>query len=297
MKITREQFTERHLFQEGLVVERTEEGGILLRGVKLLGYESDNGRRYVKPSPALYEGVKINLDHPDAFTGQASVRDTIGVAEGVVVNDEGVFAGVRLNPHHPNAEQIAWVAENAPMTMGMSHVAYTEEVEEEGDFNGDIPLFEVVKVVSVDLVGRPATTNGMFEQQEDAAMKERIEQLEAEVTALKASLAVAEENTRQATLAHEATKAEYTRESENALRLRLMEDAGLGEAGEALVEAVKNAKDLDAAKALIESITVAKTNAPKSKEQREESAADETPEVKTYEQLKADGGFDYRNGA
>ncbi len=298
MVITREQRKD-FVSLEGLKITRQAEGehrSIVLSGVKLLGYESKNGRRYVKPSPALYEGVKINLNHPDMFSGLTQVEDTIGFVKGIVVNDEGVFGEVTLNPHHPAAEQIAWVAEHAPHTMGMSHVAQVEELEDEGEFSGDIPLLEVIEVVSVDLVGRPATTNGMFEQQEDTTMKERIEALEAEVTALKASIAVAEENTRQEKLSHEATKAEQLKSESDAERTALLKDAGLGEAGVALVEAVLGAKDLETAKALIESITVTKTNKPKSKSQTEESAG-ETKAPKSYEQIKADGGLSYKAGA
>jgi hypothetical protein len=297
MEITREQRKD-FVSLEGLKIQRQAEGearSIKLSGVKLLGYESKNGRRYVKPSPALYEGVKINLNHPDMFSGLTQVENTIGFTSNITVNEDGVFGDITLNPHHPAAEQIAWVAENAPSTMGMSHVAHVEELEVEGDFSGDIPLLEVIEVVSVDLVGRPATTNGMFEQQEDAPMKERIAELEAEVTALKASIAVAEENTRQEKLSHEATKAEQLKSESDAERKSLLKDAGLEEAGVALVEAVLGAKDLDAAKALIESITVAKTNKPKSKAQTEESAGDKVP-PKTYEQIKADGGFSYKAG-
>lgn len=290
--LTKEAQTHTTLFTEGLVVEKTEDS-VRLKRVKLLGYESKNGRRYLQPEASLYEGKKINLDHPEFFTNK-SVRDTIGFAENIEVDEQGVWGDVVLNPHHEHTAAIAWTAEHAPNTMGMSHVAYTEEVEVEEDEDGDIPILKVLEVVSVDLVGSPATTNGIFEQKEDAQMKERIEALEAEVKTLTASLATEQENLRQERAAHEATKAAHEQEKRDATRVAMLESAGLAEAHEAFVKAVKEAETDEDAKALIESVKPVE-NKPKSKAQSEEKKPSEQPtQAKDYEALKAEGLFNYR---
>lgn len=290
--LTKEAQVHTTLFSEGLVVEKTEDS-VRLKRVKLLGYESKNGRRYLQPEASLYEGVKINLDHPEYFSNK-SVRDTIGYAESVEVDETGVWGDVVLNPHHEATAQIVWVAENAPRTMGMSHVAYTDEVDTHEDEDGDeIPILKVLEVVSVDLVGSPATTNGIFEQKEDTQMKERIEALEAEVKALEASLATAQENLRQEQEAHEATKAAHEQEQKDAARVALLEEHGLGEAHEAFVKAVKEAESDEDALALIESVKPVE-NKPKSKAQGEAQKPDALGEAKDYEALKESGLFNYK---
>ena len=136
----------------------------VLRGVKILGLSSRNGRRYLPEALAqaapLYEGAKVNVNHPKG--GPRSPRDyqdRIGVIRGVTAGTEGLFGDFHFNPRHPLAEQLLWDAENAPENVGFSH-----NVEARLGRQGDEATVEaIVRVASVDLVADPATTRGLFE--------------------------------------------------------------------------------------------------------------------------------------
>jgi hypothetical protein len=82
---------------------------------------------------------------------------------------EGLFADFHFNPKHPLSEQLVWDAEHAPENVGFSH-----NVQARTRRQGDNLIVESIsKVQSVDLVADPATTRGLFEQQDadNAAQK------------------------------------------------------------------------------------------------------------------------------
>ena len=67
-------------FGGGLSVDR--KAGII-RGVKVLGHHSQNGRQYtpeaIRQAASLYEGAMVNIDHPDGEpTEQRSAYDRFG---------------------------------------------------------------------------------------------------------------------------------------------------------------------------------------------------------------------------
>ena len=77
----------------------------------------------------------------------------------------------------------------------------------------------------------------------------------------------------------------------------MLVEAGLGEAHEAFIKAVKEAATDEDAKALIESVKV-NVNKPRSRPQSEEQKPSETPAApKDFEALKAEGLFNYKAGA
>lgn len=149
----------------------------LIRGVKILGLVSRNGRLYpesvLKDSIPLYEGAKVNINH--SLDGRPNsvrdYRDRIGAIEHVQFKtNQGLFADFRFNPRHPQAPQLVWDAQNAPTNVGFSHC-----VEATTSRNADKLVIERIhRVLSVDLVADPATTNGLFEQQ-NAAMDKTLE--------------------------------------------------------------------------------------------------------------------------
>ena len=81
------------------------EAGIL-RGVKVLGLESKNGRSYqpsaLQRAASLYEGAKVNVNHPAGNpTGPRDYRDRIGQIKSVVMRaGEGLFGDFHFNPKH-----------------------------------------------------------------------------------------------------------------------------------------------------------------------------------------------------
>lgn len=137
----------------------------LIRGVKLLGLRSRNGRIYLPEALAqacpLYEGAKVNVNHAPLPLGMArDYRDRIGVVRQVrFVDKEGLFADLVYNPKHALAEQLAWDAEHLPENVGLSHHVLARTRQE-----GQETIVEaILHVYSVDLVADPAATSGLFE--------------------------------------------------------------------------------------------------------------------------------------
>ncbi len=137
----------------------------VIRGVKLLGLESRNGRTYLPETLAqaarLYEEAKVNVNHPKGNpAGPRDYQDRIGTIRGVAMRPgEGLFGDFHFNPKHALAEQLVWDAEHAPENVGFSH-----NVEARTSRRGDRVVVEtILRVQSVDLVADPATTRGLFE--------------------------------------------------------------------------------------------------------------------------------------
>jgi hypothetical protein len=149
-----------------LRVDRT--AGVI-RGVKLLGLNSRNGRRYREnaliEAIGLYEGAKVNINHPKGHPlAPRDYQDRLGVVRGVQFRSgEGLFGDLHFNPRHSLSEQLVWDAEHAPQNVGMSHnvLARTKQA-------GDETVVEAItKVQSIDLVADPATTSGLYEHAEE----------------------------------------------------------------------------------------------------------------------------------
>lgn len=147
-----------------------EEG--VLRGVKILGMESANGRSYPKETIAraisLYEGAKVNVDHAIGDPGKPrSYGDRMGLIENVRLGEgeAGLFADFRFNPQHAIAEQLKWDAEHAPQNVGFSHNVLAKTSRR----GGKSVVEEITKVQSVDLVADPATTNGLYEATDETS--------------------------------------------------------------------------------------------------------------------------------
>lgn len=137
----------------------------VLRGVKILGLVSRNGRVYLpealRQAAALYEGAKVHVNHAKSpGGGPRDYQDRIGRIRGVEFRaDEGLFADFHFNPKHALAEQLLWDAEHAPENVGFSH-----NVEARVARRGEQTIIEAItRVESVDLVADPATTRGLFE--------------------------------------------------------------------------------------------------------------------------------------
>ena len=147
------------------VAMRVDRKNGVIRGVKILGVHSRNGRTYLPEAlieaARLYEEAKVNVNHPkQSPLGARDYQDRIGVLRNVVPRAaEGLFADFHFNPKHALAEQLIWDAEHTPQNVGFSH-----NVEARTARRGDQVVVEAItKVQSVDLVADPATTRGLFE--------------------------------------------------------------------------------------------------------------------------------------
>jgi hypothetical protein len=155
-----------------LRVDRT--AGVI-RGVKLLGLSSRNGRRYRKnalvDAVRLYEGAKVNINHPKGHPlSPRDYQDRLGEIRGVEFRpSDGLFGDLHFNPKHALSEQLMWDAEHAPQNVGLSHNVLARTTRE-GD---EIAVEAITKVQSIDLVADPATTAGLFEHED--GRKSRVE--------------------------------------------------------------------------------------------------------------------------
>lgn len=150
-------------YSGGLKVDR--KSGTIYN-VKILGFESENGRRYlpeaVKAAVSLYEGIKVNLDHPvgDA-SDPRSVVDRLGKLVNVrFVPGKGLFGDLKLLMSKPMSETICEAAEVMPDAFGLSHNAQGEGEE---DKDGILVINKITEVRHVDLVADPATTKSLAE--------------------------------------------------------------------------------------------------------------------------------------
>jgi hypothetical protein len=156
---------------------RLDRQNAVIRGVKILGVASRNGRSYLPEAlaeaAALYEEAKVNVNHPKGNPlGARDYQDRIGVLRNVTARaEEGLFADFHFNPKHALAEQLIWDAEHTPENVGFSH-----NVQARTARRGDRVVVEAItKVQSVDLVADPATTRGLFESAADSTGERRDE--------------------------------------------------------------------------------------------------------------------------
>ena len=140
----------------------TEEG--VIRGVRILGPSSKNGRRYspqaIKSAAGMYEGVAVNVDHSRDATDRP-VADAFGWLRGVAVRENAVYGDLHYLKSHPSAPLLVEVAQRNPNRLGLSHHA-----EGTVRMDGGTTIVETVeRVHSVDLVQTPATNAGLFESE------------------------------------------------------------------------------------------------------------------------------------
>lgn len=137
-------------------------------GVKVLGLKSQNdgGTREYTPkaiaeSLQKYEGAPVFVDHQLKGTVR-SYHDRNGRLVNVKATNDGIFADHNYNPKHPITEQYLWDAENCPANVGFSHDIDGVTTRS----NGKVIVESIATVRSVDMVARPATTQGLFEGEE-----------------------------------------------------------------------------------------------------------------------------------
>lgn len=216
------------------VTLRVDRAAGVLRGVKLIGLESLNGRRYrpeaLAAAVGLYEGAKVNVNHPQGSPlAPRDYRDRLGVIRQVEFRpDEGLFGNLHFNPKHAVAEQLAWDAQHNPRNVGFSHNVLARLTRD-----GSQSLVEAIThVQSVDLVADPASTRGLFEQEErpNGAANDGLQQ-----TVLEQAVARGDrlETELQAALAREASLRQELalRESAEAARPRSSEPWALAQRG------------------------------------------------------------------
>ncbi len=158
-------------FSDGHTVDR--DAGVI-RGVKVLGRESRNGREYtdraLQEAATLYEGIGVNLNHPDRRETnlERPVEAGFGWLQGVEVKTDGVYADLHYLRSHALAAVLVEAAERNPRRFGLSHNAEGKVARRDGK----TIVESIEKVRSVDVVQNPATNAGLFES-EDREMSTR----------------------------------------------------------------------------------------------------------------------------
>lgn len=144
----------------------------IIRNVKIVGTESKNGYHYspeaLREGVSLYEGVSVNISHPrrDEVALDRSILESPGWLSNVRYEIDGLYGDLNLFESHPSTQLIMEKAEKNPTGFGLSHNAdgHRERVR------GQLTITKLSRVRSVDIVGVPATTAGIFESvQEDSS--------------------------------------------------------------------------------------------------------------------------------
>jgi len=136
--------------------------------VVLLGPSSKNNRVYTEQcranAVAMYEGAKAFVNHPSIEEEKTGRRDVRNLA-GQFVNPRLVDGKIRASfkgLNNDSGKLFVEIAESMPTIAGMSHNAIGKWRSE----GGKQIVENLTRVVSVDLVADPATTQGMFESEQ-----------------------------------------------------------------------------------------------------------------------------------
>lgn len=155
---------------ESTADDRVDEANHTIKHAKILGLESLNGRDYRKPIAqkkiiAIYEGAPVGVGHVKNANENrnGSYGDFNGFFKNVVAEADGFYGDHVCNPEHPATKQLLWDARNNPKNVGYSQHA---DITTSRGANGKQIVESIDAVHSVDVVNKPATTGGIFENQE-----------------------------------------------------------------------------------------------------------------------------------
>lgn len=185
-------------YQKTVTLERLEVGADridrnagVIKGVKVLGFQSRNPAkvigvrgpagekpyRYlaeaVKAAIPLYEGAKVNIDHPELVsTPEGRVPksgrkfgDGFGWLENVRLEADGLYADLHYLKSHEEVNRVLEWAERRSDAIALSHNALSQPTV---TAEGECVITRIVQVNSVDLIREmPGTTNGLFESAEE----------------------------------------------------------------------------------------------------------------------------------
>ena len=146
------------------------EAGVI-RGVKILGRTSKNGREYtdsaLREAAELYEGIGVMFAHPPKGTPnlERHFAEKFGELRDCKPGQDGVYGDLHYLKSHALAESVCESAERFPKQFGLSHNAQGREIMR----GGKRFVESVVSVRSVDIVTRPATNSGLFESEQPMA--------------------------------------------------------------------------------------------------------------------------------
>ena len=154
----------RIISEDTLCLENVAVKDNIVKGVKILGVNSKNGRVYplevMRKSLHKYNDATVFLDHP-SHDKPRSVQDVFARIRNPRMTDTGIVGDFEYNYQHPYAKAFEYFVNNDPSAIGLSHAAIAKT---KMDRNGTEIVEDIVEVESVDLVANPATNpKGLFE--------------------------------------------------------------------------------------------------------------------------------------
>lgn len=161
-------------FTEDLTSEAVDSDAYVIRGVRVLGAVSRNGRTYaedaMRRAVGLYEGARLNFNHLDRANAarERHFEDWVGELRNVryVEAEKALRGDAHILQSDPRTPKLMEAARRFPRSFGLSHVA-------EGRENKSRIVEHIEAVASVDIVTTPATNVGLFESQEADDMPSR----------------------------------------------------------------------------------------------------------------------------
>jgi hypothetical protein len=150
---------------EAVLKREVDEAAGVIRGVKIVGTKSRNGRRYtveaLRRAIPMYEGSAVNVDHPhDDPDETRSSYDRFGLIRNVRPGDDGLYGDLHYLTSHRMAASVVEDAKKGLGLFGLSHNASGDGYMEN---DGTRVIDRILEVRHVDLVADPATTNSLFE--------------------------------------------------------------------------------------------------------------------------------------
>src|SRR5215469_14719827 len=174
MPLTRSRLARRSLSEDivrglaplGAGQKRVDREKKTILGVKVLGKESINGRRYTPEAieeayrQRLYEGVAVYVNHPAKPNDPRAIAEKFGRVVNIRILEGELYGDLEYLESHQDAALICEMAERMDGQLGCSHNAQGEGSD---DAEGIFVVQHITEVRSVDLVTEPATTRGLFE--------------------------------------------------------------------------------------------------------------------------------------
>ncbi len=156
----------------------------VIRGVKIAGLRSKNGRNYpydvLEKAAHLYEDAPVYMLHgtpPDKMHNRRNHHDHFGSLKNIQMRDTGIFGDLHVKQSHPMAE---FILESDGSKFGLSHNVRVDSTSDRKT------VMEIISVNSVDLVDNPATTNTLFEEEDAMTLEEYQKASEAQTARIDA---------------------------------------------------------------------------------------------------------------
>lgn len=153
--------------QVGKAREVDEQAGVL-RGLKILGNVSGNGREYpaatIERAARIYEGRPSNANHNRKRGEDADVNNRLGVWIKTYVENGELYGDFAYLKSHPLSARLVEAARRPELNrvFGFSHDARGRERRE----GGKAIIEAIDEVKSIDLVSDPASVSGLYESLE-----------------------------------------------------------------------------------------------------------------------------------